>query len=194
MQIPRMPCDAVSLTDAPDAAIVWLLQGGLLPEKAEHVWGMRWHDGIGRLLMPVLDETSRMRGVLGRGVNGEKPKYKAFAGTSTLHFNIRDKDDDRIIVVEDMLSSIAVHAAGFNACCALGTSITPDDARRIWQAGPDRVVGWFDPDAAGDQGWSKFRKRMGLYPTPVSRITSDADPKRLSRDVIREKVNEALRR
>lgn len=182
------------MADAPDTAIVWLLQGGLLPERAEHVWGMRWHDGIGRLLMPILDEHGKLNGVLGRGVNGEKPKYKAFAGSSTLHFNIRDSHDTRLIVVEDMLSSIAVHAAGFNACCALGTSITPDDARRIWQAGLTQVVGWFDPDAAGDQGWRKFRKRMGLYPTALSRIVSDADPKRLPRDTIREQVNEALRR
>lgn len=186
-----MPNDATELSNAPEAAIVWLLQGGLLPEKAEHVWGMRWHDKTQRVLIPVLGITGAMMGLLGRALDGQKPKYKAYQGTSSL-FYATYHNADAVIVVEDILSAIAVHSAGYSAIAALGTSISPVDAGAI-SAVSDRVVGWFDPDPAGVNAWPKFRKRMGTHPVRVSRITSGVDPKRLPRSAIREKINEALR-
>lgn len=181
-----MPSDAVGLEHAPAAAIVWLLQGGLLPEQAEHVWGMRWHDATKRLMMPVFNASGEVTGMLGRGVAGERPKYKAYFGTASLYFATSARDS-MLVVCEDILSAIAIRNCGYSAVAIMGTSISPTDAREI--ANWPLIAAWFDPDTAGEEAWPRFRKRMGLYPVATRRITSEYDPKLLPRQTIKDKLN-----
>lgn len=146
---------------------------------------MRWHETIRRVLIPIYGEDGQLDGVLGRAVYGERPKYRMLSGAANTFFRAPWVDSDTCVVVEDVLSAIAVNRAGVNAVAVLGTAITPEHAAHITER-VARVVGWFDPDTAGDKAWQRLRGKMGLYPVTLRRVQTSADPKTLHRQQIRE--------
>lgn len=183
-KIVTMPADAVPLTEGPPEALVWVLKGGLTPEQAQDDYGMRWHEATNRVLIPVHLGVNLI-GILGRAVFGERPKYRMLGGPADTIYRLPHRADKAIVVVEDILSAIAVWRAGYNAIAVLGTSITPVQAAEI-AAGASHVIGWFDGDKAGDAAWSKLRGRMALHPVRLTRIRTSDDPKRLHRaDLLR---------
>jgi len=169
-----MPDDAVALMDGPPQALLWVLGGGLTPEIANDTYHFRWHEKSHRVLIPISDH-----GLLGRSVHGHRPKYRLY-GRGALYWATGDPAKP-LVVVEDVLSAIACSRVGWPAVAVLGTSISPEMAREI--ARP-KMIGWFDGDDAGTKGWINFRKRMGLYPTQISRIVTAMDPKAVPRRVL----------
>lgn len=190
-QFTGMPPDAIGLEFAPEQALVWLLNGGLTPEVAEHVHGIKWHDASKRLLMPVRDAALKDVGLVARAVNGERPKYKMIQGKPTLHFPIKP---NRLVMVltEDILSAIAVASAGYDAAAILGTSVAPQDTAQLTVLATT-IVSFTDPDKAGRDAYVKMRMAFGVHGSRLVRAKADKDPKYLSRDAIREAIDEALR-
>ena len=189
-----MPSDAVSLTEAPPEAIVWLLKGKLSPEAAENIHGVRWHPKSERVLFPVYNRAGKIDGVLGRAVFGQSPKYVASKGGLGLYFPRNNTADSLVTVVcEDILSAINIADAGYFAAASLGTSLSSTEAYDIANAART-VIGFFDPDRGGDIGYTNLRKRMGLYPVQTVRAYANKDPKHLSRVSLQEAINDALRR
>lgn len=178
-----MPAAAVRLTEGPPEAMLWVLRGGLTPEEAQDTYGMRWHEPTHRVLIPIYQGGS-LRGLLGRAVFGERPKYRMLGGPADTIYRLPHRANKAIVVVEDILSAISVYRAGLNALAVLGTSITPVQAAEI-AAGATEVIGWFDGDKAGDAAWNRLRGRMALHPVKLSRIRTSDDPKRLHRADLR---------
>jgi len=165
-----MPEDAVALMAGPPEALCWVLKGGLAPEEAHSVYGFCWHEPTRLVLIP-LD-----RGLIGRNVHGGQPKYKMFgAGRS---FRLTEGASGTIVVVEDVLSAIAVNRAGWASLAVLGTGFSSIQA--TYAASP-LVVGWFDGDKAGDRAWVRLRQAMALYPSQIIRLRTDKDPKCIHR-------------
>lgn len=183
--------NALSCTDANSSAMLWLLKAGTSPEEADHN-GIRWHEPTERLIMPIRNEQQELTGVLARAVNGERPKYKLLSGTYDIHFP-KPQLQTLVVVVEDILSSIAATRAGFDSIALLGTSLTPEQAARIAN-NRQTVVGFFDPDKAGKQALVRLRKALGLYPVSVYNAHEKCDPKYLNRQQLRNAIHEALRR
>lgn len=180
----------VSLTKAPDLAIVWLLTGGLTPEAADQ-HGFVWNEKANRILIPVKDRAGKITGILARGVHGEKPKYMLLSGKPSLHFTGPNIGDE-VVVVEDILSSIAVRNAGFDGVALLGTHVSDTDAAAITE-NKNNVVAFMDPDKAGRAGFKTLRKKLQLYPVEIHKATADKDPKYISRAKLREAIHAALR-
>ena len=178
-----MPADAVPLTEGPAEALQWVLLGGLTPEEAQDTYGMRWHEDVRRVLIPIYKHNT-LQGILGRAVYGERPKYRMLGGPADTIYRLPHRADQATVVVEDILSAIAVWRAGANAVAVLGTAITPQQAAEI-AAGATDVIGWFDADKAGDAAWSKLRGRLALHPVKLKRIRTSDDPKRLHRADLR---------
>ncbi|SEN68716.1 Toprim domain-containing protein [Pseudorhodobacter antarcticus] len=185
--LPHMPPDAVPLPAGPLEAWQWVLKGGLSPEDATGTYGMHWHEKTRRVLIPIYGPTGGMVGLLGRAVFKERPKYRMMSGNADTIFRAPHRDSPVVVVVEDVLSAIAVHRAGVNAVAVLGTAITPEHAAQITQSSGE-VVGWFDADGAGDKAWTRLRGRMGLYPVVLTRVQTAKDPKALHRQQIREAI------
>lgn len=178
-----MPADCVLLVDAPQEAIAWVLLGGLTPEEAQDTYGMRWHEGVHRVLIPIHKE-GKLTGILGRAVFGERPKYRMLGGPADTIYRLPLRANKATVAVEDILSAIAVWRAGLNAVAILGTAITSVQSAEI-ASGAKAVIGWFDGDAAGDAAWSKLRGRLALHPVKLTRIRTSDDPKRLHRADLR---------
>lgn len=181
---PTMPDRAVPLTDAPYEAILWVLKGGLTPEDATDKHGMRWDEKTQRVLIPVPG------GLLGRAVRGERPKYRLLTNAPGALYWASRAALSAVVVVEDILSAIAVSRAGWAAVAVLGTSLSETQAAEI-AAHPSRsVIGWFDGDKAGDQAWARLRKRMALHPVELRRIRTDRDPKNIHRESLKQLLKE----
>lgn len=187
--VPTLPPDAVPLPDGPPAGWQWVLRGGLSPEDAADRYGMRWHEPTRRVLLPIYGPTGAMTALLGRAVHGERPKYLMLGGDKNAIYRTPKTDSKAVVVVEDILSAIAVSRTGINAVAVLGTALTATHAHEIAR-GASHVIGWFDPDAAGKQAWVRLRSRMALQPVSLSRITSAKDPKLLHRKEIRALIEQ----
>lgn len=185
---PSMPKDALPLVEGPREAWRWVLNGGLTPEQAQDRWGMRWHEPTRRVLIPI-HQSNRLVGILGRAVFNERPKYRMLGGSADTLFRPPQRPVRAVVVVEDILSAIAVWHAGVNAVAVLGTSLSPVQAAEI-ASGMDRVVGWFDGDPAGDKAWLRLRSLMGLQPVTLDRIRTEYDPKALHRGDLRDRLTQ----
>lgn len=189
-RVPTLPADAVPLPQGPLASWQWVLRGGLSPEAASDDYGMRWHEPTRRVLIPIYGPTGAMTALLGRAVFGERPKYLMLAGDKRAIWRTPGTGTV-VVVVEDILSAIAVSRTGVSAIAVLGTALTPEHAHAI-ATGATHVIGWFDPDAAGKQAWLRLRARLALYPVTLARITSEKDPKLLHRKEVLALITEQI--
>jgi len=183
-----IPDDAVDMKDGPPAAHIWVLAGGLTPEDATDFYGMKWHEPTRKVLIP-LDN-----GFLARCVYRTRPKYRLF-GSATMYRlpGVRSQDVRAVVVVEDVLSAIAVHRAGWSAVALLGTCVAPEVAARL-AYGAQSVVGWFDGDTAGSAAAVRLGKALRLHPVHYSVIKTEQDPKSYHRAQIDEWVGLRARR
>ena len=174
-----MPHDALPLMEGPREALLWVLSGGLSPEEANDRYGFRWEPDSRLVLIPITN------GVLGRDVFGGRPKYRLFGPGR--HLWLSGEASGVTVVVEDVLSCIAVSRAGYTSLAVLGTAISSTQAAL---AADDTVVGWFDADAAGQRAYVRLRKAMGLHPAHVVKVFTDVDPKHLHREMIRKQIGD----
>jgi DNA primase len=183
-----MPDTAVTVTQADEDLLVWLLKGGMTPEAADK-YGMRWHPPSKRLLIPIRDAKGKLSGILGRSAT-EKPKYLMLQGSPGLHYERSGFDGGTLVVVEDVLSAIHVAKAGYNCVALIGKSISHEQA--VVFADYRFVVSFTDPDAGGDEARKVLRKRAALYDCKLLRAYSEVDPKYLTQEEIRDAVRKAL--
>ena len=178
-----MPDRAIHLTDptCPSEALLWPLRTGLVPEEASGTYGMRYDPVTRRVLIP-LDG-----GFLARAIYGDRPKYLKAGATTVTYYELKHAAD-RVVVTEDILSTIKVYRAGFSALAILGTSISPVVADKI--ASYAEAISWTDGDKAGDAAFVKLRKRLRLYDVRLSRIRTDKDPKELHLSDIQQLIKE----
>lgn len=177
-------CVPLYSPDVPSEAILWTLAGGLTPERATDFYGMKYDPLTRRVCLPIVG------GFLARAVFNDKPKYVKAGASKTEMYKLVDNQDKAIVVVEDILSAIAVHRAGFNSIAVLGTSITTKIAQELGSF--PVVVSWTDADKAGDAAWVKLRRKLALYPVNLKRVRTDKDPKELNRSEIAAKLGEVL--
>ena len=113
-----------------------------------------------RLIFPVFDYRGRVTGFGARVFDDSKPKYLNSPETLLFHkgtnlyglnFALKSlqKNDDTLIVVEGYMDCISLHQAGiYQAVAALGTALTPIQAR-LMKRYVRKVITSFDADAAG---------------------------------------------
>lgn len=111
------------------------------------------------------------------------PKYLNLrANRQGVFFCIFDKNEEATILVEDILSAIAVARAGFKSVALLGSFIGPD----LFPVIPTkRVQVWLDPDKRKDA--VKFAAKLranGFCSSAV--VLPNKDPKEYSPEEIRE--------
>lgn len=92
-----------------------------------------------------------------------------------------------IVLTEDILSAWKVGRIT-SAWSILGTSLSQSQCAKLLQhEKPVRI--WLDPDGPGRKAASKIFKQLNAYGVDARVIRSDTDPKLLTRDEIRRRLN-----
>ncbi len=147
-----------------------LVEAGLLiaPEGGEPPYD-RFRD---RVMFPIFDARRRLVGFGGRALDaGAKAKYLNSPETPLFHKGrtlyhypqaraaAHKARASGLIVVEGYMDVIALDRAGLgHAVAPLGTALTEDQLRLLWQAGPEPVL-CFDGDAAGQRAAQRAAER-----------------------------------
>ena len=180
-----VPLDAA---DVPSEAHVWVLRAGLSPERASDRYGFGWSDRTSRVIVPVLHNGVPTGAWTGRAIDGRKPKYLMPKGSDGASWYGLQRDRAPCVVVEDILSAIRIVESGYNALAVLGTTVGPTQAALIADYS---VIGWFDGDKAGRNGYVKLRKALGPYGIEPARIETPKDPKLYSLKQISQFIEDA---
>lgn len=183
--------DTVPLTEGPQEAWLWVLTAGLTPERATEQYGIRWIPKFSRILLPVLEGGVDNGAWLARSLVKGVPKYVASAKARDKYWSSPDDGSGFVVVVEDVLSAIAVHRAGYMAIAAMGTAFPISLLARISDLSR-RVQPWLDSDEGGLAGVRGLRQAARSWPiTVLPRIKSELDPKRYSSTEIRRFIEAA---
>ncbi|WP_432646070.1 DNA primase [Mitsuokella sp.] len=137
----------------------FLLASGLAAERRQ---GGGLYDRFrGRVIIPIADERGRVVGFGGRVLDDSTPKY--LNTPETILFNKRKilfgldrshraiQQEGRAIVVEGYMDAISVFDAGVhNVVASLGTSFTPEHAKKLLHYAPE-ICFCYDSDEAGQK-------------------------------------------
>ena len=137
----------------------FLLASGLSAERKQ---GSGLYDRFrGRVIIPIADERGRVVGFGGRVLDDSTPKY--LNTPETVLFNKRKllfgldhshraiQQEGRAIVVEGYMDAISVFDAGVhNVVASLGTSFTPEHAKKLLHYAPE-ICFCYDSDEAGQK-------------------------------------------
>lgn len=152
-----------------------------------------------RLMFPVFDYRGRITGFGARVLDDSKPKYLNSPETILFHkgtnlyglnFFLKNmrKEDDTLLIVEGYMDCIALHQAGIHqAVAALGTALTPIQARLIKRF-VKKVITSFDADAAGQTATLRGLEILGQegFDVRILQIPDGKDPDDYIRDHGRE--------
>lgn len=182
--------DVVELYDAsvPSAAHIWVLRAGITPERATDEYGIAWSPRSSRVIVPILHNGEPTGQWTGRSVDGRKPKYLMPRGSVGAYWYGLRGDRGPCVVVEDVLSAIRVYEAGYSSMAMLGTNISLGAATTLAR---NKVIGWFDGDKAGRDGYVKLRKALGPFGVVPARVQTERDPKTYSRKEIIQCIRDA---
>ncbi len=161
-------------TEISTTGIAWLTKYGVTKnEIVTHRFG--YSPKLDRVILPVFGE-SEILYWQGRRLNNDEsiPKYLNVKSKSrnSIYFTI-NKHSDLTIIVEDILSALAVARAGYNACALLGSHVNDELVNIIHTK---KVKVWLDPDMRKQSvKYSKRLRSFGLISSSI--LTPNKDPK-----------------
>lgn len=180
----------------PPQVKLWLDKYGVTDTEAAVICG--WSPQYQRLILPVYNARGRLVYWTGRyfGVRPDQPKYlntslkKSSAVFDTASLSLYDCDPFVTVVVEDIISAMALYRAGFRAIALLGSYL--DDTIITVLRQHRQVLMWLDSDKRSES--VKFAKRLNAIGiTSKSVLHKDGDPKDYSSTDIREVVYEKFK-
>lgn len=173
--------------DLPLVARLWLYNGGISPTVWEH-YRIGWSESLQRVVLPVYSATGSLVWYQLRAVHaGQRPKYiQPSQPRDTIFFKVGDikSPTTKCVVVEDILSAIRV-GKFVDTISILGTRPSSKHINEL--AKYSKVITWMDSDRAGRKSAYTIRKAVSML-TDVGNILTDADPKRLSDNQIKEQL------
>lgn len=142
-----------------------------------------------RIIFPVFDYRGRITGFGARVLDDTKPKYLNSPETPLFHkgtnlyglnFSVKNmnKEDDTLLIVEGYMDCIALHQAGiYQAVAALGTALTPIQAK-LMKRFATKVITSFDADSAGQEATLRSLEILGHegFEVRVLKIPEGKDP------------------
>lgn len=171
--------------DFRDEGKLWLAQYGFDRDMCNYY---SIYEGVDGITLPLYNDTVEaiasskyIHGWQVRRYN-KKPKYMSFIKDK---FSYRQSiKKSKLVIVEDLLSSYKLHAAGYSTMCLLGTSMSSEALRIIASLHrKEGVVLWLDDDQAGQDATIRIYKDVG----PVVQCTAILmeQPKEIDMDTLR---------
>ena len=137
------------------------------PEHAEDVGLLRRRDGqaweffTGRITFVERNRAGRVIHMAGRALDSKaRLKYLFLPGLRKPVYGLARLDPSRpVFVVEGIMDYVTLWQWGYQAVATLGTSIKPQDARRLARAA--KVIFVPDNDEAGEAAAARWREAVG---------------------------------
>lgn len=168
-------------TDIPLAGKLWLIKGGVTDAEIKQ-YRFGYSPSLDRVILPVWGE----EGLLywqGRALTQRDgvPKYINVTTKRKSVYFVVNMDSDTTVLVEDILSALAVARAGANSLALLGSSMNMGVQEFIKT---NKVRVWLDPDKRKECiRYAKMLSAYGFKASPV--VLTTKDPKEYSTDEIR---------
>lgn len=126
------------------------LDGRGVGEEAYEYFQLGYSASKGMLVIPVVDDRDRLRGVIGREIATKRYQYSTGLPRQNLIWNIQNaKRYDSIILTEGALDSVYIWQAGFdNVGAVLGSAISPNQWK-VLRKYFTSITCFFDNDEAG---------------------------------------------
>ena len=158
---------------------LWLSRYGF-NETMAGAFGIR--ENSRGIVLPIYNGIDDLAGYQVRNYEGS-PKYLTFTsfGFSMLYGNDEYKP---WVIVEDLLSSYKLNAAGYTTMCLLGTKLGTVAKSKIVAEKPERIVVWLDDDMAGHTAAVSLLRELGALTDVTSIINKQ--PKEISLFDLRE--------
>lgn len=164
----------------PQRAKLWLYKAGLDKSTIARL-GIYYHKPSNRVVLPIIEGDTVTYWQARAFDPGHQPKY---LNPSVDRSAVLPKfgSGPVLVLTEDYLSAVKVGMVT-EAWSLLGTEVKkPVLAKLVVETRP--IVVWLDPDPAGDKGRRALMNQLKMFGVPVSYITSDKDPKLLSKEDI----------
>jgi len=179
----------------PPQGYKWLIQYGITPALIAK-YGIGFSEYYNRVVLPVYrgNDLAYWQGRNVGKATQDNPKYlNVSCDREDTYFELWQNADDPegpIVLVEDILSAIRVHEAGFNAISLLGTNLTEHLLAKLMSKtsnGKCYVVIWLDPDMRKKMiGFIPRFTSLGI-PTRVE-VSAQEDPKDYKAHEIQERL------
>lgn len=166
--------------------MLWLNSNGVTPEEVK-THGFGYSPRLDRVILPVRSADGELVYWQGRRLTTDKtqPKYLNVKSRSRSDIFFRvEKDSPVIVIVEDILSALAVARAGISSLALLGSHVNDDLLKALPKK---RIKFWLDPDKRKES--VKFSKKLRAHGFTCSSIlVPDKDPKEYGTEEIKEIV------
>ena len=185
----KLPFDVT--IEIPTSARLWLMKYHVTQEEVQQ-HGICWSPQYQRLILPVRDSCGKLLYWQGRyfGSESGQPKYlNVKANRGEVWFDTGNKDSAVIVLVEDILSAIAVARTGsYRAVALLGSFISDDLVLKLLREGKQVCV-WLDLDKRCQS--VKYSKRLQAFGIQAKSIVTNKDPKEYTPQQITKEVSHA---
>lgn len=180
-KVVTLPADFTS--DIPEPGLFWLEQYGVTPQERQR-FCIGYSESLNRVILPVF-EGDELVYWQGRRLSADKvePKYINVRASSRdgIYFKIRTANSDLTVIVEDILSAIAVARAGYSTLALLGSYANHSLRNHLTT---ERVKFWLDTDKRKESiKFSKTLRANGF--TCSSVLLHTKDPKEYSTEEIK---------
>lgn len=158
-------------TDIPVAGRLWLAKGGVTEAEIQK-YRFGYSPSLDRVILPVWGD----EGLLywqGRALTQTDgvPKYINVTSKRKSVYFVVNMNSDTTVLVEDILSALAVARAGANSLALLGSSVSAGVQEFIKT---NKVRVWLDPDKRKECiRYAKMLSAYGLKASPVVLTTKD---------------------
>lgn len=168
----------------PSAGLSWLYKYGITDEEISK-YHFGYSERMKRLILPVYNQKGELVYWQGRNlgkVTKENPKYINVRSSKDALFFVRhERNDERIVLVEDILSACKVGRVT-NCLALLGSYVSNNLLSFLKDYG--RIFVWLDEDKRFES--IKYSSRVKLLTgKDCSSIITELDPKELSEEVIK---------
>lgn len=174
VQIVRLPLDVTR--ELPTRAQMWLKKYNVTQEEI-NIYNFLWSETYQRLVLPVY-RGGRLVYWQGRyfGTNPNSPKYINTRNKRTeVWFDTGGTDAHTVVLVEDILSAIAVsRVSGYRAVALLGCYLSDTMIARLQSEGKQVCV-WLDLDKQSKS--RRYSKRLQVFGLTAKSVVTPKDPK-----------------
>ncbi len=196
-----LPFDVTKII--PLKALLWLNKYNVTKEELE-AYGICYSPVFERLILPVYDVNKRLIYWQGRyfgdGSSDKHPKYFNVRSTREDIWFDTKTDSEVIVVVEDILSALAIGRSGYRAIALLGSYISDSLILRLQaltnesnaglQSKGKQVCVWLDLDKQCES--LRYSKRLNVFGVRAKTIITELDPKEYTNQRIQKEISHAL--